>query len=111
MRSPRRRAARRVFGLRLKTPEGKASRARDERNRGFEATLERGAGGATQPSGVFKRSLGLAALLAVTACMPAACAPRGNSTPTPSKATAEQIAFLDTLERRTFQWFWDLSDA
>ena len=41
----------------MKTPEGKASRASDERNRGLQATLERGADRATQPSGVFKRSL------------------------------------------------------
>ena len=26
------------------------------------------------------------------------------------RLTPAQTAFLDTLERRTFQWFWDLSD-
>src|SRR5262245_38153833 len=39
----------------LKTLEGKASRAGDERKRGLQATLERGAGRATQPSCVFER--------------------------------------------------------
>ena len=42
--------------LRMKTPEGKASRACDERNRSLLATLERGVARATQPSGVFIRS-------------------------------------------------------
>jgi hypothetical protein len=32
-----------------------------------------------------------------------------GSTP-PSALTPRQTAFLDTLERRTFNWFWDLSD-
>jgi hypothetical protein len=27
------------------------------------------------------------------------------------RLTAAETAFLDTLERRTFRWFWDLSDA
>ena len=52
-----------------------------------------------------RRGLWLAALLAVAACVPRAAAPPRTG------ATAEQVAFLDTLERRTFQWFWDLSDA
>src|SRR5438445_11988242 len=43
--------------LRLKTAEGKASRSSDERKCGLQATLERGADRATQPSAVFKRSL------------------------------------------------------
>src|SRR6202008_1117822 len=28
----------------------------------------------------------------------------------PSALTARQTAFLDTLERRTFDWFWDRTD-
>ena len=51
-----------------------------------------------------------ALLLALTAC---------GATPDRSKPAASHAgslasadtAFLDTLERRTFQWFWDLSDA
>ena len=46
-----------IARLRLKTPVGKASRSRDERSRGPWATSERGADRATQPTGVFKRSL------------------------------------------------------
>ena len=35
----------------------------------------------------------------------------GISGPTPpSSLTIRQTAFLDTLEHRTFNWFWDLSD-
>ena len=35
----------------------------------------------------------------------------GISGPTPPSAlTARQTAFLDTLERRTFDWFWERSD-
>src|ERR1700722_19835077 len=29
----------------------------------------------------------------------------------PSALTPRQTAFLDTLERRTFNWFWERSDA
>src|ERR1700731_1040961 len=29
----------------------------------------------------------------------------------PSALTLRQTAFLDTLERRTFNWFWERSDA
>ncbi|MEA2763368.1 MAG: hypothetical protein QOD47_2652, partial [Gemmatimonadaceae bacterium] len=28
----------------------------------------------------------------------------------PSSLTPRQVAFLDTLEQRTFNWFWDKSD-
>jgi hypothetical protein len=41
---------------------------------------------------------------------PSKTAPRA-STPAPKALTREEIAFLDTLERHTFQWFWDLSDS
>src|SRR4029077_9469795 len=30
--------------------------------------------------------------------------------PATERTPAAQAAFLDTLERRTFQWFWDVSD-
>ena len=52
-----------------------------------------------------RRGLLLATVLAVAACVPRAGAPPRHG------PSAEQAAFLDTLERRTFQWFWDLSDA
>lgn len=60
-----------------------------------------------------RRGLAAAALVALAAA--AACgAPRAaKSTAAPRAAftpTAAQEAFLDTLERRTFFWFWDLSD-
>src|SRR5260370_25104724 len=36
----------------------------------------------------------------------------GISAPIPPSAlTPRQTAFLDTLERRTFNWFWERSDA
>jgi hypothetical protein len=43
--------------------------------------------------------------------------PRSSRPPSAARAIAHrgprrsEIAFLDTLERRTFFWFWDLSDA
>jgi len=46
----------------------------------------------------------LVAVLALAACLPRRAAPERE------RSTAAQVAFLDTLERRTFQWFWDLSD-
>src|SRR4029079_11083963 len=53
-----------------------------------------------------KRSL-LVLLATVSACSPTATtvpAPRIN-------LTARQAAFLDTLEHRTFNWFWDKTNA
>jgi len=46
----------------------------------------------------------LAAALALAACVPLRAAPDRDP------ATAAQAAFLDTLEHRTFEWFWDVSD-
>ena len=63
------------------------------------------------------RVLAVALVLGATACLPS----RGTSTAQSAGVSAApgqtfapspaQVAFLDTLERRTFQWFWDLSDA
>jgi hypothetical protein len=43
-----------------------------------------------------------------------ACSTAQNATitgpPSPLQLTTRQVAFLDTLERRTFDWFWELSD-
>ncbi len=56
----------------------------------------------------------LAAWVGLAACAASARAPAaetslaGSPAFTPSPA---QTAFLDTLERRTFFWFWDLSDS
>jgi hypothetical protein len=68
------------------------------------------------------RVLAVALVLGATACLPPrATSDRGATTGgAPARADASgrgfapsraQVAFLDTLERRTFQWFWDLSDA
>lgn len=46
----------------------------------------------------------LAAILALAACVPQ------RATSERYQPTAAQTAFIDTLERRTFEWFWDLSD-
>jgi hypothetical protein len=56
------------------------------------------------------RRAGRAAVLLVAVLALAACAPL-RAAPERHPATAAQTAFLDTLERRTFEWFWDLSDA
>jgi hypothetical protein len=49
-------------------------------------------------------------LLVASACT-AATSVTGISGPTPPSAlTTRQTAFLDTLERRTFDWFWERTD-
>src|ERR1044071_6468589 len=53
-----------------------------------------------------KRSI-LLVFAVVSACSPTATtvpAPQGN-------LTARQAAFLDTLEHRTFDWFWEKTNA
>jgi hypothetical protein len=58
----------------------------------------------------------LRAAVLLTALGIAACAGRRPDTTAsrraavPAVADARQAAFLDTLEERTFRWFWDLSD-
>src|SRR5687768_18564299 len=37
-------------------------------------------------------------------------APGPLPAPAPLQLTTRQVAFLDTLERRTFNWFWERSD-
>ncbi len=57
-----------------------------------------------------RRLLLVAALVALGAagCREAARADRVR--PAPRTQLARETAFLDTLEQRTFRWFWDLSD-
>ena len=61
------------------------------------------------------RALALALVLGVAACLPrGATSDRAAGERAAARGfnpSAAQIAFLDTLERRTFEWFWDLSDA
>ena len=41
-----------------------------------------------------------------------ACSPTATTTPTPQAGlSARQTAFLDTLEHRTFSWFWEKTNA
>src|SRR5687767_327812 len=49
-------------------------------------------------------------LLFTQACVTAR-APTPAGTPARLQLTARQAAFLDTLERRTFNWFWERSDS
>jgi hypothetical protein len=56
--------------------------------------------------GVALLVVALSAAACVAARPPHASSPAPAFTPTP-----QQVAFLDTLEHRTFQWFWDLSDT
>src|ERR1700680_905408 len=51
------------------------------------------------------------ALCFVASACTSATSITGISGPTPPSAlTARQTAFLDTLERRTFNWFWEQTD-
>jgi hypothetical protein len=54
-------------------------------------------------------ALGLAAGALATATACGAGGAGGPATPAGTLSRAD-VAFLDTLERRTFRWFWDLSD-
>ncbi len=58
------------------------------------------------------RDLVRGVLLLALAFAPAACSAtlRGSAAPPRFTPTAVQLAFIDTLEHRTFQWFWDLAD-
>jgi hypothetical protein len=41
-----------------------------------------------------------------------ACSPTATTLPTPQQnLTTRQTAFLDTLEHRTFNWFWERTNA
>ena len=50
----------------------------------------------------------LAVVAASASCQAASQA--GRARPAPAARAAREAAFLDTLELRTFRWFWDLSD-
>src|SRR6195256_6999825 len=53
-----------------------------------------------------------APLLVLASACTSATTITGISAPIPPSAlTPRQSAFLDTLERRTFNWFWERSDA
>jgi len=51
-------------------------------------------------------------LVLILACTTGRSVPSTGAEPPPSgiQLTARQTAFLDTLERRTFNWFWERSD-
>ena len=52
------------------------------------------------------------ALLFIASACTSATSITGIGTPIPPSAlTPRQTAFLDTVERRTFNWFWERSDA
>ena len=52
----------------------------------------------------------VAAALALLAALPA-CGSSPSPSPSPRPLTAAETAFLDTLERRTFDFFWERTDA
>lgn len=55
-------------------------------------------------------ALSACATAAQIAAVPVAVGTTGSAI-TPGALPPRQIAFLDTLERRTFNWFWEVSDA
>jgi hypothetical protein len=50
-------------------------------------------------------------LLSALACAPRATTPGARVEAPPAEITPRQAAFLDTLQRRTFDWFWERTDA
>jgi len=48
--------------------------------------------------------------VAVGAAVAVSCSAPARDTPAAGPDSRDETAFLDTLEARTFQWFWDLSD-
>ncbi|MGK2935017.1 MAG: glucoamylase family protein [Gemmatimonadaceae bacterium] len=56
------------------------------------------------------RSVPLFLLFAI-ACAPRATPPSGRVEAPPTEITPRQTAFLDTLQRRTFDWFWERTDG
>ena len=50
------------------------------------------------------------AATALAGCRSATVAGPARGAPAPFVATAAQSAFLDTLQRRTFDWFWDTTN-
>jgi len=59
------------------------------------------------------RTLALATVLSLVLALPpaGAAAPSHAREPLgPSRLSPAQVEFLDTLEARTFRWFWDLTD-
>ena len=55
-----------------------------------------------------KRLWFLAIAVGVSACATATAPSRSTTSPTPATSvTPRQAAFLDTLEQRTFTWFWE----
>jgi hypothetical protein len=57
-----------------------------------------------------RRSAAIASLAVVAACTSATSVTSASGPTQTSGLTARQSAFLDTLERDTFNWFWDLTD-
>jgi len=81
-------------------------------SRAGEAVTGKGADG--RPSALWLRRATLAAAALSLLLLPL-CRPAGRPAPTvaisrPVAAGADTAAFLDALERQTFQWFWDLAD-
>ncbi len=61
---------------------------------------------------VLRRPLLVAALLtAALAAGSGEVPPAGRAHPVSRARLAREAAFLDTLEQRTFRWFWDLTDS
>ncbi|HEV7387131.1 MAG TPA: glucoamylase family protein [Gemmatimonadaceae bacterium] len=60
--------------------------------------------------GVISRRFCLVVFAVASACT-SATSVTGIGPSSPSSLSARQAAFLDTLERRTFNWFWERTDA
>jgi hypothetical protein len=67
--------------------------------------------GRAVPSPPIPRYSRLASLILATAIVLSSCSARAGRTLAPEQLTATETAFLDSLEHRTFRYFWERSDS
>lgn len=79
------------------------------RHAGLSPPLPRAARRSLAPAARPRVALAILAAL-VVACAPAS-PPRGIAVAPGDRLTAAETAFLDTLQRRTFRWFWEQTDS
>jgi hypothetical protein len=88
-----------------------APRALDHRHRAARVGAASSAGGRARIAAT-RRSKGWVLVLVLSLGASHALSPADGveAAPSTGSVAAAEVAFLDTLEERTFRWFWDLAD-